>query len=242
VRLQFLGNDGGGRVSDPVDAIDSKQVLLTCGSHGNPRPAGLDRVPNVALPARPGKADLDPVIADLDPRRLIVAGTDADLAAVLLRLLRTERLDVELAYLPVGRSDAARAWGVGDPWLAREGVASAVPLVRDDAGGVLVGRGEVRGIRGECYCDDVLVLRGTARRLVVAPGPGGVAVRAGRLGGLPDGRIRPVTGTGRGSAIGRTAQLGGLPMTVVCNGVPHPREVRRWTWYRHTTDWLLVRP
>jgi hypothetical protein len=225
-----------------VDAIDSKQVLLTCGSYGNPRRGGLDRVPTVTLPSRPGKSDLDPVIADLDPRRLLVMGTDADLAAVLLRLLRRDRLDVELAYLPVGRSDAARVWGVGDARLAVDGVASAVPLIRDDSGGVLVGRGEVRGMRGECYCDDVLVLRGAAPRLVVAPGPGGVAVRAGLLGGLPDRRIRPVTGSGRGSSIGRTAQLGGEPMTVVCDGVPHPREVRRWTWYRHTTDWLLVRP
>ena len=31
-------------------------------------------------------------------------------------------------------------------------------------------------------------------------------------------------------------------MTVVTDGVPTPGEVRRWTWYRHTTDWLLVRP
>ena len=51
----------------------------------------------------PGPADdLDPVLADLDPRRLIVMGTDADLAAVLLRLLRSDRLDIELAYLPAG--------------------------------------------------------------------------------------------------------------------------------------------
>lgn len=221
-----------------MSAIDSKQVLLTCGSYGNPRGGALDRVPGVALPSRPGKADLDPVLRDLDPRRLVVAGTDADLAAVLLRLLRSDRLDIELAYLPVGRSDAARAWGL----RGVEGVASPVPLIRDDSGGVLVGRGEVRGMRGECYCDDVLVLRGAAPRLVVAAGPGGVAVRAGRLGGLPDGRIRPVTGRGRGSSIGRTAQLGGEPMTVTCDGVAHPREVRRWTWYRHTSDWLLVRP
>jgi hypothetical protein len=224
-----------------VDAIDSKQVLLTCGSHGSRPPAGLDRVPTVALPARPGKADLDPVIAELDPGRLLVSGTDADLAAVLLRLLRTERLDIELAYLPVTRSDAARVWGlpIGH---AVGGAATPVPLIRDDSGGVLVGRGEVRGMRGECYCDDVLVLRGAARRLVVAPGPGGISVRAGRFGGLPDGRVRPVVGTGRGSSIGRTAQLGGEPMTVVSDGVAHPREVRRWTWYRHTADWLLVRP
>ncbi len=224
-----------------MHAIDSKQVLLTCGSYGIPRGGALDGLPTVAVGARPGKADLDPVIADLDPRRLLVRGTDADLAAVLLRLLRGDRLDIELAYLPVGRSDAARAWGLR-AGIAVEGAATAVPLIRDDSGGVLVGRGEVRRMRGECYCDDVLVLRGAAPRLVVAPGPGGVAVRAGRSGRLPDGRIRPVAGTGRGSSIGRTAQLGGEPMTVTSDGVAHPREVRRWTWYRHTTDWLLVRP
>lgn len=223
-----------------MHAIDSKQVLLTCGSHGSRRPAALDRVPAVAVPARPGQVDLDPVFTEHDPRRLLVMGTDADLAAVLLRLLRTDRLDVELAYLPVARSDAARAWGL-PTGPAVHGVATAVPLIRDDSGGVLVGRGEVRGMRGECYCDDVLVLRGAAPRLVVAPGPGGISVRAGRFGGLPDGRVRAVAGTGRGSSIGRTAQLGGEPMTVVSDGVAHPREVRRWTWYRHTADWLLVR-
>lgn len=228
-----------------MDSIDLERVLLTCGSHGSRRLATPSGVPTVALPARPGKADLDPVLAG-NPRRLVVAGDDADLAAVLQRLLRGERLDVELAYLPARGSDAARAWGLPtDVDLAFEGKASSVPLVRDDSGGVLVGRGEVRGMRGECYCDDVLVLRGSAPRLVVAPGPGGVAVRAGRTGRLPDGQTRAVdlrAASGRGEAVGRTAQLGGEPMTVVTDGVAHPREVRRWTWYRHTTDWLLVRP
>lgn len=229
-----------------MSSIDPEQVLLTCDSHGRRPVAAPSGVPTVAVPARPGKGDLDQVLAEHRPRRLIVAGDDADLAAVLQRLLRSERLDVELAYLPPRGSDAARAWGLPTGGaLAFEGVATAVPLVRDDSGGVLVGRGEVRGMHGECYCDDVLVLRGSTPRLVVAPGPGGIAVRAGRLGGLPDGRVRPVPPTamrGRGSAVGRTAQLGGEPMRVVTDGVVHPREVRRWTWYRHTTDWLLVRP
>ncbi|MDT7707116.1 MAG: hypothetical protein QOG20_2723 [Pseudonocardiales bacterium] len=234
-----------------MGSIDSELLLLTCGEHphGSRRPIALEGAPTVALPARPGKADVDPVIAERRPKRLVVAGGDADLAAVLVRLLRLDRLDVEVAFLPAPGSDGARAWGlptgVAAAALAVGGTASAVPLVRDDSGGVLVGRGEVRGMRGECYCDDVLVLRGTAPRLVVAPGPGGIAVRAGRLGRLPDGRIRgvPLKATrGRGSAVGRTAQLGGEPMTVVVDGVAHPREVRRWTWYRHTTDWLLVRP
>jgi len=211
-------------------------------------PAGLR---TVRLPARPGRTDVDPVLDELTPRRLVVAGTDADLAAVLLRLLRTERLDVEIAYLPAARSSAAAAcWGLPRERaaardLAVDGTAGMVPLVRDDVGGVLVGRGEVRGLRGECYCDDVLVLRGATPRLVVAATPSGVAVRAGRGRGLPTGRTRAVpqtARTGRGSAVGRAVQVGCLPATVVHDGVDHPRTVERFTWFRHTSDWCLVRP
>jgi hypothetical protein len=202
----------------------------------------------VTLPARPGRTDLDPVLAEYQPRRVVVAGTDADLAAVLLRLLRTERLDIEIAYLPARRSPATAAWGLptgaAAAALAVSGTASAVPLVRDDTGGVLVGRGEIRDVRGECYCDETLVLRGHARRLVVAPGPQGVAVRAGWGGRAPDGRTRPVPARaprGAGSALGRAVQIGCEPAIVVADGVPHPRPVPRRTWYRHTSDWLLVR-
>ena len=129
----------------------------------------------VAVPARPGRADIDPLLAG-PLRRIVVAGSDADLAAVLVRLLRRDRLDVELAYVPSDRrSAAARLWGLphgaAAVELAREGVARPAPLVRDDAGGVLVGRGEIRGtagsVHGEAYCDGVLALRGSARRLVV---------------------------------------------------------------------------
>ena len=231
-------------------------VLLTCGDdlhHGDLR--------TVALPPRPGRADLEPVLADPDLRRLVVAGADADLAAVLQRLLRADRLGVELAYVPADRrSDAARVWGLPHGAaaleLARHGTASPVPLVRDDSGGVLVGRGEVRAIHGEAYCDAVLALRGTARHLVVTPWPhaaggaspdgttGGVAVRAGLRAGLPDGRVRavpPTARTGRGAATGRAVQVGCLPATLVHDGVAHPRPVTRWAWYRHVADWLLVR-
>ncbi|MDT7581876.1 MAG: hypothetical protein QOK35_3140, partial [Pseudonocardiales bacterium] len=139
--------------------------------------------------------------------------------------------------------------------LARHGSASPVPLVRDDSGGVLVGRGEVRAIHGEAYCDATLALRGTARHLVVTPwrhgalgaSPdgtvGGIAVRAGLRGGLPDGRTRAVpTGAraGRGAATGRAVQVGCRPATLVHDGVAHPRPVTRWAWYRHVADWLLV--
>ena len=152
------------------------------------------------------------MLRELTARRLVVAGTDADLAAVLVRLLRRERLDVEVAYLPRGRSAAARAWGLprDAEALALDGAAAPVPLVRDDSGGVLVGRAEAR-LRGEVYCDETLVLRG-AGRVVVEAGPRGVGVRASRTGRAPDGRTRavpPRAPAGRGSAVGRAVQLGG---------------------------------
>lgn len=224
-------------------------------------------MPAVTVPARPGRADVDPLLT-ADLRRLVVAGTDADLAAVLVRLLRRDRLDVELAYLPADRhSPAARLWGIppgaAAVELARHGAARPAPLVRDDAGGVLVGRGEIAGIHGEVYGDGDLVLRGRARRLVVTPwptapavdpmtvpglvepAPPAVAVRAGRSAALPDGGSRPVpptARTGAGSAVARAVQVGCLPATVTHDGVEHPRPVQRWAWYRHVADWRLVRP
>ena len=262
-----------------MGSVDAGVVLLTCGDGsaggvtGPPPPGELHRV---AVPARPGRNDVDPLLADAALRRLVVAGTDADLAAVLVRLLRRERLDVELAYLPVdARSAAARLWGLPRGRgsgaaaldLARRGTARPAPLVRDDAGGVLVGRAELRGagggaLRGESYCDGDLVLRGSARRLVVtpwpdapaltadadptaAPAPPAVAVRAGLTAAPPDGRARPVpprARTGTGSGVGRAVQVGCLPATVTTDGVTRPQPVTRYAWYRHVADWRLVRP
>ncbi|RTL66439.1 MAG: hypothetical protein EKK42_17790 [Pseudonocardiaceae bacterium] len=197
-------------------------------------PAALASVPAVALPSRPGRGDVDPVLDEQRPGRLIVSGDDADLAAVLVRLLRKDLLGtVEVAFVPTSRrSPAAAAWGLPRDRaqaaaLALDGQASPVPLIRDDAGGVLVGRGEVRNLRGEAYCDNTLVVRGTVRRLVATPGPDGVSSERGR-------GVTPATG--------RALQIGCVGATVVVNGVEHPRVVPRWVWYRHTTDWLLVRP
>jgi hypothetical protein len=262
VKLQSWTRGGAvtaaGRVTDLVGSIDSNVVLLSCSDagqprrlpvHGSRREDDLAALPVVTLPARPDRTAIDPVLAEHEPRRVLVAGTDADLAAVLVRLLRTDRLGVEVAYLPGGRSAAAAAWGLpagaAAVDLALDGTVSAVPLVRDDSGGVLVGRAEIADVHGECFCDDTLVLRGGARHLVVVPGPAGIAVRAGWSGRAPDGRVRPVpplAARGQGSAVGRAVQVGCEPATVVVDGVPHPRPVPRWTWYRHTADWRLVRP
>jgi hypothetical protein len=213
-------------------------TALTCPSWTPAHPPLPAALRPRAVPERPGKDDLADLLNGVD--RVLVAGSDADLAAVVLRLLRTERLaGTEVAYLPSDpASAAAEVWGLpvdatASEALATHGTARAVPLVRDDSGGVLVGRGELRGVRGEAYCDAELVLRGRASRLVVTPSvPDGVEVRV-REGGWRR-RMRAATG--------RALQIGCLESTVTCDGVPHPRPVKRWTWYRHTEDLRLVLP
>jgi hypothetical protein len=212
-------------------------LALRCPSWSGPLP--LDAVvPVHDVAARPGRAELAPLLDDAT--RLLVAGTDADLAAVVLRLLRGERLaEVAVAYLPSAPDSAvADVWGLPtDPVraaaLARHGEPDRVPLVRDDAGGVLLGRGELRPVRGVVWCDEQLVLRGQASRLVVTPAaPVGVEVRAVRRG--PIGRRVH-------AALGRAVQVGCLATRLVHDGVPHERPVTRWTWYKHTEDLRLVR-
>ena len=77
-------------------------------------------------------------------RRLVVVGDDADLATVLTRLLRTDRLDVEVGYAPPRRTPATRAYrlpaGRRAARRARHGTARRVPLIRDETGSVIVGR------------------------------------------------------------------------------------------------------
>ncbi|SHE55259.1 hypothetical protein [Streptoalloteichus hindustanus] len=222
-------------------------VALSCGNtsqHG--QWADLTQRSEVALhevPATPGKNDVDPVLRELAGRRLLVLGTDADLAAVALRLLRTELLgEVVVGFLPADRDSAvAELWGLPTrPELATDlaltGEPERVPLVRDDVGGVLVGLGTVGPLQGVAYCDDDRVLRGGASRLEVTPDPSGgpgLVVRVVRRGLL---------GKRVSSTQGRAVQIGSFVATgVVKDGVPHPRPMDKWTWYRHTEDLRLVR-
>jgi hypothetical protein len=215
-------------------------VVLTCGSAQWPAPGPGSAVTALTtLPACPGRDDLDETLSGLDGRRLVVCGTDADLAAVLLRLLRTEALaTVLVGYVPVSASSAvARLWGLptsppAAAQVAVDGLPDRVPLVRDDAGGVLVGLGVVRPLDGVAYCDAELVLRGRASRLEVLPDRElGLMVRVVRRG-LPGHRVR--------YAAGRAVQLGCQPTNVWRDGIAH-RTTDRWTWYRHTEDWQLAR-
>jgi hypothetical protein len=212
-------------------------AALTCPSWTGehlPLPAALRPV---QVPERPGRDDLADLLHAAD--RVIVAGTDADLAAVAVRLLRTETLArTELAYLPsTPDSPATQVWSLPtDPAAALRRALTAparpAPLVRDDNGGVLLGRGELHELTGESYCDAELVLRGTARSFTVTPSaPDGVEVRVTTGGPL---RRRTQAATGR------AVQTGCISARVICDGVEHPRPVTRWTWYKHTEDLLLV--
>ena len=225
-----------------VDAL-----VVVCGGVVPPTPPQTVEV--VSVPARPGRQDVDSLLDRIGGRRLVVTGTDADLAAVVLRLLRTERLDdVPVGFVPastVAASAAAEVFGLpARPEqalrLALHGDIDPVPLIRDDAGGVLVGRGVLRRLRGVVYCDEERVLRGAAPRLEVSPDPD--AGRDTSVGGL---LVRVWNGRlfrrGIGESSGRAVQIGCVANQPVSDGIEHERPVRRWTWYRHTVNLRLVR-
>lgn len=236
-------------------------MVLTCGDG---LPAGLDGAfpPDatrfVPVAAVPGRAEVDPLLdhpALHAGGRLVVVGEDADLAAVLVRLLRRERLDVPVAFVPGGSaapSEVAAVWGLpADPAgalaVARDGLPDAVPLVRDDRGGVVVGAHHVGAFDGVVYCDAQEVLRGRAAGLVVRPDPDGATDRSREFSGVAVTVTGPsrLGGLRRGvehRARGRAATLGCRAATVTRDGVADERPVERRSWYRHTADWLLVRP
>ncbi|WP_372440441.1 hypothetical protein [Prauserella cavernicola] len=209
-------------------------LVLVCGRAGEwfTAPEG---VRTEALPARPGKSEVDPLLAP----ELVVAGSDADLAAIVLRLLRKEKLaTTTVGYVPAEADSAVAAlWGIPTDRrraveLALSGTDRPVPLIRDDAGGVLLGKGVVRNPRGVAYCDDTVALRGEAGSIVVRPDTGG----SGLVATVTRGRVL----RRKQMFTGRAFQLGGAPAQPVSDGVPYPRPMERWTWYRHTHDLRLV--
>jgi hypothetical protein len=195
-----------------------------------------DRLPRALRDLRvidPGEIDA----ALASARRVVVVGADAELASVLTRLLRAELLNVEVAYVPRRRTAATRAYrlpaGRRAARLARRGPAQRVPLIRDETGSAIVGAaewrpsGNARLLRGEAVVDDEQLFDGEA--------PG---VRVEPTAALPGLRAR-VSGTRRWLT-GRAAQLGGIDIAVVRDGVAAPRPTHRSTIYRHTEGWLSV--
>jgi hypothetical protein len=173
-------------------------------------------------------------------RRLIVVGSDADLAAVLTRLLRTERLAVEIGFVPPRRSAAARVYrlptGRRAARRARRGTARSTPLIRDETGSAIVGSaqwrpdGDGQALHGEAVVDDTVLFDGDVAGVRIEP-----------TTGLPGLRARVVRRGFGGWVTGRAAQLGTTGAVVARDGVRAARPVRRSTFYRHTEGWLFVR-
>ncbi|KWX21859.1 hypothetical protein AFM11_23735 [Mycolicibacterium wolinskyi] len=159
-------------------------------------------------------------------RRVIVTGPSADLAAVLARLLKADRLDIEVAH-------ARSSWSAR---RAVNGAAQRVPLIRDETGTVIVSAAEWRGLdgaplHGEAVVDDAVLFDGDAPGVRIEPTLSQPGLRAAVLSA----RGRP-----RGWVSGRAAQLGTTGARVIRDGVPAARQVRRSTFYRHTEGWLRV--
>jgi hypothetical protein len=199
-----------------VSLIETGITVLRFGERRLPRALA-------SLPGADGAAWIDAAMQDV--RRVIVVGSDADLASVLTRLLRAERLDIEVAHVLGWRG--ARG--------AVNGVAHRVPLIRDDTATALVGTAwwlppeGSRMIRGEAVVDDAVLFDGDTGGVRIEPTAAMPGLRATVRGRGP-----------RRWLAGRAVQLGTTGARVIRDGVEGPREVKRSTFYRHTTGWLRV--
>lgn len=181
-------------------------------------------------------------------RRIVVVGTDKDLAAVLTTLLKAENLGVEVAFVPRRRSPATRAYGLPTGRRAARAAlahaATRVPLIRDDSGRALVGAGLWVGrtgldkgtppavLHGEAVVDDEVLFDGEATAVRIEP----IGTMPGLRATVMSSRMRP-----KRWVTGRAAQLGTTGAFVVRDGDLSTRTVRRSTFYRHTEGWLAVR-
>jgi hypothetical protein len=201
--------------------LSADVVVLRFGGRRVPRAlAGLP-VHTIGAPT-----DVDPLAG---AGRMIVVGGLADLGVVLTRLLRADRLDVEVGL-------------VSRPWHARRtrtAGARRVPLIRDETGTVVAGTAywlppdeAARTIAGEGVVDDTMLFDGEVTGVRIEPTADLPGLRASVL----TGRMRP-----RRWVTGRAVQLGTEGALVVRDGVAAPRPVRRSTFYRHTQGWLAVR-
>ncbi|MFW0797512.1 hypothetical protein AAFP30_27160 [Gordonia sp. CPCC 205515] len=168
------------------------------------------------------------------------AGCDAFFAQVLAALMLLERLDVEVALVAPAATQATRIYGLPHGPKARElaesGTARELPLIRDDAATVLVGRARHLGddgakLHGETYVDSERLFTGEVRGVEIEPLRDAPGVR-GRL-------IRRMPG---GWLTGRAVQTGGTNIVVEREGSITPRVVKRSTFYRHHVDMKLVCP
>lgn len=186
-------------------------------------------------------------VGTADAARLVVVGRDADLGSVLARLLKADRLDVEVAYVPRWRTAATRAYGLpaggSAVRAALSGTAQELPLIRDELGNVLTGAalwvgrtGLEKGappalLHGEAVADDTVLFDGEVAGVRVEPTRELPGLRASVLSG----RMRP-----QGWVSARAAQLGTPGAFVARDGELSTKTVRRFAYYRHIRGWLAV--
>lgn len=228
-------------MTEPVEAGASiaDTAVVVFGDRRVPRSLAV-----LAVVRADGTGDPEAIDAAIgSSRRLVVLGGDAELAAVLTRLLRAERLDVEVAYVPRRRTRATRIYrlptGFRAVWRAGRGSARRVTLIRDETGSVVVGRAcwappdDAHWIHGEAVVDDTTLFDGDVAGVWIEPmlaPPGLRAAVAGR------GPCR----LWRRWVTGRAAQLGSTGVAVLRDGVPAARAARRSAFYRNIEGWLLV--
>ena len=217
-------------------------IVIRCGSA--PVPTVLGEHPRIEVSEAPDKDEVNRALAEVGTRRrLLLCGTDASLAALLTRLMRTENLDVEVAYIAEDSTPATRIYGLPTgseaAKLGVQGVARELPLVRDETGTVLVGEATVTGpggepLVGEAYADDNRVFSGEVATLTVRTSSEMPGVRA------TSDRRRWLRR--RHWYAARAVQVGTPAGLITRDGVTARRAVKRTTFYRHTEPWRLVSP
>lgn len=195
--------------------------------------------------AIPTKSQIDEALGRASAR-LVVLGSDAALAAVMTRLMRTERLDTEVAFVRPTESPATTAYGLplGDAaaeLAAGGGQVSPSVLIRDESGQAIVGQALWTGpdggpLEGQVYADSEHVVTGKVPLVELVPSLEGPGVR------VATSKKRGVLRRRREWFDGRAVQLGTAGAIVVRDGVPAKRPVKRSSVYRHTEPMLLVRP
>jgi len=217
-------------------------IVIRCGSA--PVPTVLGEHPRIALSELPGKDEITRALSEVGTRRrMLVCGTDAALAAVVTRLMRTENLDVEIAYIAEEPTPATRVYGLptgsAAAKLGVQGEARELPLIRDETGQVLVGEATVTGpdggvLVGETYGDDTIVFSGEVDALTVRPSPD--------LPGVLATAERPRRIRRRRWVAARAVQLGTTAGIITRDGKQARRAVKRTSFYRHVEPWRLVSP
>ena len=220
--------------------------------------------PDVRHLGAPQAAPQAPHLAE--PLRIVVAGADAALSAVLTRLMRADNLWAEVAFIPVSSaaaatSAAAQNWGLPTDSaealdFARTAPVRPAPLIRNDSGLAVAGSATISDATNGSFTGEVIIddhtLAATspktfgARLVPMTDAPGILAARAtspvesqGRLRSLlrKPGQLDPES-----VRTGRAVQAGGPQLRVIVDSVAHKRPVTRVTFYRHLRDLQIVRP